>query len=177
MQHIFLIAVMEKQIQITPADLASHGKRIVNYIVDKMFCAFLVLGLSIVGAHLDKEYGITVLNVGLPTLHNLKFNLFQLGIEIIYFGLFESLNGRTLGKLITETRVVMRDGSKPENGPILLRTICRLIPFEFLSFIGAIPMGWHDILSKTVVVDNYAFNRAQQKANTLTDNENINSNE
>jgi len=32
------------------------------------------------------------------------------------------------------------------------RTLCRYIPFEPFSFLGNKPIGWHDSLSKTLVV-------------------------
>lgn len=160
-----LSILMENQNQTIQVKLASHGKRAVNLIIDGMFCGFVTLALSIVGAHLDKTYGFSLLNVGLPDIGNYKFSLFQTGISIVYYGLFETLSGRTLGKLVTETRVVMRDGTTPGNDAILIRTLCRQIPLEFLSFIGAIPVGWHDMFSKTLVVDNYDYTRAQKQKN------------
>jgi hypothetical protein len=45
---------------------------------------------------------------------------------------------------------VTLDGSKPGLRTILLRTLCRFIPFEPFSFFGE--RGWHDGLSDTLVV-------------------------
>ncbi len=74
-------------------------------------------------------------------------------ILILYYLFFESITSRTIGKYITNTKVFMRDGSKPEADKILKRTLCRLIPFNELSFLGNDGKGWHDNLSDTVVVD------------------------
>lgn len=72
----------------------------------------------------------------------------------IYYFLFELLTQRTLGKLITRTKVVNSDGGKLSLRSIFVRTIARYIPFEVLSFVGSKnPRGWHDILSYTTVVD------------------------
>jgi uncharacterized RDD family membrane protein YckC len=68
----------------------------------------------------------------------------------IYYGLSESLTGRTLGKLATGTRVVNNKGITPSVNEILLRTLCRFVPFDALSFFG--DSGWHDDWSKTKVV-------------------------
>jgi len=73
---------------------------------------------------------------------------------IIYFVFFEGIWAKSPGKLITRTRVVMEDERRPGFKAILIRTLARLIPFEFLTFFKPKhPRGLHDRLSKTVVVD------------------------
>ena len=74
-------------------------------------------------------------------------------LYILYYSLFEGLTGRTLAKFITRTKVVDKDGEKPDFRKILIRTITRLVPFEWLSFMGE-GTGWHDTWSKTIVVEN-----------------------
>lgn len=71
---------------------------------------------------------------------------------LFYYVFFESLTGRTPGKLLTGTRVVDEQGQKPSFGQILGRSLARMLPFEPLSFFGAENRGWHDSLSKTYVV-------------------------
>lgn len=77
---------------------------------------------------------------------------FSVGSIIFYYIFFEGLLSRTPGKFITRTKVIMKDGSKPDLGQIILRTLIRLIPFEIFSFIGKNPLGWHDKWSNTMVV-------------------------
>lgn len=79
---------------------------------------------------------------------------------LCYFVCEAFCNGRTLGKWITGLKVVDLDGNKPGIGKIALRTLCRLIPFDCLSFFGTDKWSsednldgfWHDSLSKTYVV-------------------------
>lgn len=75
-------------------------------------------------------------------------------IGVIFYYFFESIWSKTPAKFITKTKVIMKDGTKPKFKNILIRALCRFIPFDPLSFLGSKnPVGWHDELSKTVVVD------------------------
>jgi uncharacterized RDD family membrane protein YckC len=81
---------------------------------------------------------------------------FFLGILVAvgYFVLTEALFQRTLAKFITGTRVVTADGTQPSFGQIVGRSFARMIPFEAFSFLGSPnPVGWHDSLSGTRVVE------------------------
>ena len=71
----------------------------------------------------------------------------------IYYSIFEGLTGRSVGKLITKTKVVNEEGEKASFDSIIRRSLCRYIPFEALSFLGSDAIGWHDTLSKTRVVE------------------------
>lgn len=66
--------------------------------------------------------------------------------------LFESMFGRTPGKLISRTRVIHADGPwKASWWRVLRRTLIRLLPFEVLSLKSG--MMWHDRWSGTRVVN------------------------
>jgi uncharacterized RDD family membrane protein YckC len=67
-----------------------------------------------------------------------------------YYLFFEWLWARTPGKLIFGTIVVTESGGEPSLGQLVKRTLCRFIPFEPLSFLGA--RGWHDSISRTRVI-------------------------
>ncbi len=82
-------------------------------------------------------------------------------VALVYYSLFEMFLSRTIAKYITKTVVVMRDGSKPDSGTIMKRTLCRLIPFNALSFLGD-GRGWHDTLSDTYVVQKELFEEKQR---------------
>jgi uncharacterized RDD family membrane protein YckC len=58
-----------------------------------------------------------------------------------------------VGKWITQTIVVDENGEKPNSETILVRSLCRLIPFNAISFLGISGRGWHDTISKTYVVN------------------------
>jgi uncharacterized RDD family membrane protein YckC len=57
--------------------------------------------------------------------------------------------GQTLGKLFTGTRAIRTDGEELTFKDALLRSLCRLIPFEVFSGFG---VPWHDSLTITMVV-------------------------
>ena len=72
---------------------------------------------------------------------------------LIYYTLMESfLQGKSLGKYVTKTRVVTHEGYQPELSTILVRSLSRVVPFDALSFLFKEPGGWHDEWSKTYVV-------------------------
>ncbi len=73
-------------------------------------------------------------------------------IVLVYYSTIEAMTGRSIGKYITKTKVVNEQGKKPGYGTILIRTLCRFIPFEPLSFLGSDDSGWHDRISKTRVI-------------------------
>jgi uncharacterized RDD family membrane protein YckC len=83
--------------------------------------------------------------------------------------IFESINGRTVGKYITNTKVFMLDGSKPESEKILMRTLSRIVPFEFLSFLGNDDKGWHDTWTDTVVVDLKKYEEMKNSRDSISE--------
>jgi len=58
---------------------------------------------------------------------------------------------KTLGKFFTKTKVVNLNGEKPSLNDIIVRSFCRLIPFDRISFLFA-KNGFHDGISNTRVV-------------------------
>ncbi|MCW9041424.1 MAG: RDD family protein [Flavobacteriales bacterium] len=69
----------------------------------------------------------------------------------IYYVFMEVKFQKTLGKFITQTKVVMHNGQKPLLTDILTRTAYRLIPFDWISYLIK-RNGLHDYLSQTRVV-------------------------
>jgi uncharacterized RDD family membrane protein YckC len=70
-----------------------------------------------------------------------------------YYIVLEAAFGWTIAKLITGTRVVRIDGTKPTFPQALGRTFARFIPFEpFSVLFSDSKLGWHDSLSNTRVV-------------------------
>ena len=88
-----------------------------------------------------------------------------------YYLLFEGIFGKSPAKFITKTVVVSSNGSKPSFVSILLRTLCRFVPFDQISLlIGKNDRCWHDAWSKTEVV--MASSVHSNQVNT-SDGENI----
>jgi uncharacterized RDD family membrane protein YckC len=71
---------------------------------------------------------------------------------VFYYTTLEAVTGRTVGKLITGTQVVDKDGKLPALGVIFRRSLSRIVPFEAFSFL-ANARGWHDTWTDTWVVE------------------------
>jgi len=128
--------------------LASKEQRIGEYIIDRiavfivfMFLCFLA-GICI---------GLNHLNVDVEGLDFKIYSLiFYLLLYIYYYYALEYYWGVTLGKLIMGTRAVTENGLELTSGEAFKRSMCRLIPFDVWSFLGT--RGWHDSISRTVVI-------------------------
>jgi uncharacterized RDD family membrane protein YckC len=124
---------------------ASKGTRFLNFVLDYVafialsFIAGLVIGAAGRGDTLEEA-------------NSLMSTLLSLGIWFAYYIGMEGTSGRTIGKMITGTKVVDENGGKPSFGKIVGRTFARMIPFEIFSFLGAEGRGWHDSLPGTYVV-------------------------
>lgn len=131
---------------------ASIGKRFANYIIDLIFFyVFSFLFGMFLGLFL---YIIAPSALVVFEEENILINyLFGFIAGMIYYSAFEVLTGRTIGKFITKTKVVDESGNSPDFGTIVVRSLCRFIPFEQFSFLGDTNTGWHDRLSKTRVVN------------------------
>ena len=138
--------------------IATQGKRLVNLIIDNV--VIQVLG-GIAGFAIGVVYGGMKASQGAleftaedeMTLNIIGF-VVGISIAIFYFVITEASSQRTVGKLVTGTRVVNADGQPASFGQIVGRAFARLIPFEAFSFLGGSqPVGWHDSLSGTRVIE------------------------
>jgi uncharacterized RDD family membrane protein YckC len=127
---------------------ASAGVRFLNYFIDTVFMIVLViLFLIFLVRMFPPEFQITMLYENRLYRYGLSFLM-----SLVYYTIFEASGGRTIGKYITKTKVVDEGGNLPDFRTILIRTCCRFIPFDPLSFLFEDSTGWHDKLSKTRVV-------------------------
>lgn len=118
-------------------EFASEWRRFVGYGID------LTVGVGL---------GLAFVNSGAlsPSEQREVGLIFILATALGSTMLPEALFARSLGKLLTGTRVVNIHGEKPGLGRAFLRMLLRCIPFEPLSLRrGAM---WHDTLSGTRVV-------------------------
>ena len=120
---------------------ASKKKRLLNFLIDTSiwFSVLYFLG------YLSREF------------ENIDY-IFKTLSWIFMFGAYSIISEfcfrRTIGKYFTNTKVVFKEGVKPEFRLIVIRTWARAIPFEFLSLgLGIDAKAWHDVLSKTIVVN------------------------
>jgi uncharacterized RDD family membrane protein YckC len=128
--------------------LASRGRRITNLTIDDIVYYLIIAAVLVpigvaVGAETLTQY---FLDMSFVT----RWLLFGV-VRVGYYFLCEATTGRTVGKLVSGTRVVTESGGKPTTLQILQRTLSRMVPFEPFSFFGP-STGWHDRWSKTRVV-------------------------
>ncbi|PHN06434.1 RDD family protein [Flavilitoribacter nigricans] len=126
--------------------MASKNQRFSNLMLDLLF-AFLFQG-----AVLALLEGIGILDENMMNSRRVIVPLSFLLVFLYWTGT-EYLFGKTPGKSITKTKVVMMDGSKPDLLTVVKRTLARLIPFDPFSFLFGAPTGWHDSLTNTRVVE------------------------
>ena len=133
----------------------SHGKRLAHFFVDSIIANILV---QTSGFALGIAYGLAKVSSGgqinqadIDVLRIIGF-FWGIGVLVAYYIVTEALFQRTLAKLLTGSVVVTWDGRRPTFGQIVGRSFARLIPFEVFSFLKSEPVGWHDSLSKTLVV-------------------------
>lgn len=137
---------------------ASKGKRFANYIIDKimLYLYAIVLGLlfAVVLILIGNETYFDEMEESMSLGQKAMEWLLGLVMFIIFYTFIEYVfNGKTIGKLITGTRAVTEDNKKMDFNTTLIRTLCRLIPFEAFSFFRDEPRGWHDEFSNTRVIE------------------------
>lgn len=127
--------------------LASAGQRFVNYLID-------IIIFDIIIAVIKNIFAIGTALIYTPNVYtNFFLNLFisYLCIVVLYFLSELGFKGRTIGKFVTNTKAINEDGSEMNAKTILIRSLCRIVPFEPFSAFGGHP--WHDKWSKTFVID------------------------
>ena len=124
---------------------AGRQVRFANFIID--YVVQMVISFAS-GAGIVWQWGAE----GAEFIERTSPYAFGLAILFFYYFGFEVLTSRTLGKMVTGTRVVNAAGGKPSVGQILGRTLTRMIPFEALTFLRAGGRGLHDSLPETYVV-------------------------
>jgi uncharacterized RDD family membrane protein YckC len=130
-----------------PVDVvAAHiGRRFFNFLIDYVVLNVLVFIVTIA----------VVIMGGQAAMDVVEANAFAIGVVSLsgYYLVLEASFDRTIGKLVTGTRVVNEQGERPSFPQIAGRTLCRFIPFEMLSiFFGTDLRCWHDSLPKTYVI-------------------------
>ena len=123
---------------------ASKGKRFLNGLIDLIICYLLIIVVGI----------FSFLIIGSSTADNsIVLNILGYLLYFVYYFGMEASTGKTVGKMITGTKVVSEDGEEPTTKIILARTLWRLIPFDALSFLGNSSVGWHDSIAKSRVIN------------------------
>jgi uncharacterized RDD family membrane protein YckC len=125
-------------------ELASATRRFWTFVVDQIT---ILIGLFAFEIAYGVAYGLDALEA----LDGAKWWSICIAFYVLYYVSFEVISGRTPGKVLTGTRVVTTGGLALSIRTALVRTLCRLLPFEPMSFsLGE--AWWHDSVSRTQVV-------------------------
>jgi uncharacterized RDD family membrane protein YckC len=139
----------------------SKGKRLANYFIDMFTYLILAILLGTVIALFDEFNGGD--NIIVDYLNSEDSPIFDniIGFVLVvgYYTFTEYVyKGKTLGKLITKTRAVTQDNKRLTLKHAFLRSLCRIIPFEGISYLGSSTQGLHDKLPKTKVIIDEGWN-------------------
>lgn len=134
-----------------PLHHAGRWRRFFNWTIDKV--AITAVG-AVVGIAIALTGGEAAV-ASLEGMNRWQEYLFGLPILVAYYTVMEGLFGITIGKLCTGTRLVDEHGRPITFRHALLRSLCRLIPFNALSILMSddkAVRGWHDSIPGTHVV-------------------------
>ncbi|WP_367269831.1 RDD family protein [uncultured Chryseobacterium sp.] len=143
-------------LQIVDRNRASKGSRLLNYIIDGILgyiAALLFIGFSAIIYTFVSGSSLLVVGTEMKNINPLLDRGITLSCYVLFMFLIETLTkGRSIGKMITGTRVIMIDGTKPTTKNYFIRNIIRMLPFiDQLSFLCE---NWfHDNWSNTRVVN------------------------
>lgn len=127
---------------------AATGKRFTNYIIDRIVFTLALYGIIISLTMVPFFYSfITEINTVVDYIFS------SVIFALLYFSIETLTGGKTIGKYITQTRVLTVKGKKPNFNHYLARSFSRIVPFEPFSFINDVSNGWHDKWSETIVID------------------------
>jgi uncharacterized RDD family membrane protein YckC len=125
-------------------DYASKQTRFLNLVIDGfIFWILFIVIILFFGDWIESNIG-----KGSALINIFVFLL----LRFIYYLFFESLFGRTPGKIFTATKVIDENDNKPNFKKVLIRNLSRFIPFDAISF-AISEIGWHDSISKTSVIN------------------------
>ncbi|GAB3100649.1 RDD family protein [Lysobacter terrae] len=144
-------AALERTLPRLDIDSAPKGRRFLNWLIDKLVIYGMFALLGVVLAFTNNLVAIEWFD----KLNRLTDMLLTWTVLVTYYTVMEGAFGFTIGKLITNTRVVDEYGQPPSFRKAFLRSLCRLIPFDALSLLMSdegTRRGWHDSLPKTYVV-------------------------
>lgn len=140
------------EIQLVPA---TRAQRALNFFIDNLLMRFGLsfltgAGVGVLLALLSPEYMLRLSES--PESFDLLLFAYLIWIvnTLLYYTICEKgFKGYTLGKLITGTRAIRNDNNELTFKDAFLRSLCRLVPFEWLSGFG---YPWHDSWTKTMVI-------------------------
>lgn len=133
---------------------ASLAKRFLNFVLDGAFLCSMVLGFVFFLNQMVWLADVLFFFRGFfPTWLDPILLIVGFPLCFIYYLAFEYGFGRTPAKWMTHTKVVSKSACLPTFRQILVRTLFRFLPIDFLFFFGFDSRGLHDRWSRTWVID------------------------
>ena len=147
---------MEQQSLLTDIEIsivpATTGQRFANHLIDlvvyDLVRLFIVNPLVVSGNAI--MYSAFSNSEAIMFINELFFFVFYMSFIFLQEAIFK---GKSIGKFVTGTQAVNRDGSFISTKTALLRSLSRIVPFEPFSALGSPPNPWHDRWTNTYVID------------------------
>lgn len=132
-------------------EAAGKWRRFFNFVIDTLmvYGIFAVVGVAAV------VFGFEQVIAWIESISRITDILLTAAVRFLYYTLIEGMFGFSIGKLITNTRVVDESGNRLSFGRTALRSLCRHIPFEPFSLLFSdsdVRRAWHDSLAKSYVI-------------------------
>jgi uncharacterized RDD family membrane protein YckC len=136
--------------------IATTGQRFLNWLVDNLLMRFglsYVTGTAVgylIGTFFPDYAQRIVYNQSTSDLLLIGYAIAIFNYTLYYTICEKAFRGYTLGKLFTGTRAIRDDGNELTFRDALLRSLCRIVPFEVFSGFAYKP--WHDAWTNTQVI-------------------------
>jgi uncharacterized RDD family membrane protein YckC len=148
-----------KEFTITADLFASRSQRFFNFILDFFIIYILWISIGTTLIIIGEITSIYALSNWAESTSTFEKIFFWLILLFLYYFLTETYYSRTFAKYFSKTIVVTKNGLIPSKKQIMIRTLCRFIPLEGLTFLGENAKGLHDFFSDTCVVRKHEFNK------------------
>lgn len=141
-----------KQFKVTEELLVRIDKRFFNFIIDMIILSvILFIGLVIFIANTSPNDAKDFMNRFM--VDSMWQYTVTSCITLLYYNFLEITTSRTIGKFCTNTIVVDENGDRATYEAVMIRSLIRIIPLYWVSFIIFPSRGLHDVISKTYVVN------------------------
>ena len=137
-------------------DLSPKWQRAFHFVVDGVFAYFF--GVSFLWLLYGVAWPVD-LDPLFEWLDSIHRRWLRLGFMLLYYLAAEVGFGTTVGKLLTGSAVCDADGRPATRRQMLVRTLCRLNPFDWMTFFDRDGKGFHDAFSKTYVIRRKSLKR------------------
>lgn len=129
---------------------ASNSKRFLNLIIDSAF--IILIAYYFLQQAMRQDLFTGFLN-GIESVFGERFGalVYFSMFKFIYYFAFESIFKTTPAKMLTYCKVTDEEGNNPTIRNIFIRTLCRFIPLESISFLMG--KNLHDSYSYTYVIN------------------------